>query len=73
MKRFFVVTNESRDRNCEKARQITDHLNARGAACSYVSIERDSDETSSEVKAIDELPDDTDAVIVLGGDGTFIQ
>ncbi len=73
MKRFFVITNESRDRNCEKARQITDHLNARGAACSYVSIERDSDETSSEVKAIDELPDDTDAVIVLGGDGTFIQ
>ena len=73
MKKFFVITNENRDRNCERAEQITRYMKDRGAQCSYVAIERDSDENSSEVRAIDELPDDTDAVIVLGGDGTFIR
>ena len=73
MDRFFVITNENRDRNCERAVQITQYLKDHGRSCDYVPIERDSANDSAEVAKIRELPDDTQAVIVLGGDGTFIQ
>ncbi len=73
MDRFFVITNETRDRGCERAQQICKYLASRKKNCDYVAIERDSAADSSEICRIRELPGDTDAVIVLGGDGTFIQ
>lgn len=73
MDRFFVITNESRDKDCQRAKEITAYLLQRNKSCDYVAVERDSDNSSDAVQHIKELPDDTDAVIVLGGDGTFIQ
>ena len=73
MNRFFVITNEIRDPGGEIARQISDHLISKGRICDYVSIDRDSAPDSSEIRRIRELDNDTEAVIVLGGDGTFIQ
>lgn len=73
MDRFFVVTNEKRDPGGERAKQIADYLMSHGKTCDYVSVERDSDDSSAEIQRIKGLPDDTEAVIVLGGDGTFIQ
>ena len=73
MDKFFVITNETRDKKSERAKQICEYLTSRQKSCDYVSIERDSAPDSSEISRIRELADDTDAVIVLGGDGTFIQ
>ncbi len=73
MDKFFVITNEKRDRDSERAIQIRDYLLSRQKSCDYVAIERDSADTSEEIQRIRALSDDTDAVIVLGGDGTFIQ
>ena len=73
MDRFFVITNETRDPGAERAGQIVRYLRSHQKGCDYVSIERDSAPDSDEMEKIRELPDDTDAVIVLGGDGTFIQ
>jgi len=73
MDRFFVITNESRDPGGERAGQISSYLRSKGRVCDYVSIERDSDPESAEIRRIREIADDTEAVIVLGGDGTFIQ
>lgn len=73
MDRFFVITNKDRDPGCEKALQITEYLRSHGRKCDHVAIERDSDSESSEIQRIREIPDDTQAVLVLGGDGTFIQ
>lgn len=73
MNSFFVITNESRDPGARKAEQIADYLRSRGRKCDLVSIERDSDPESEEIRKIRDLPADTEAVIVLGGDGTFIQ
>ncbi len=73
MDRFFVITNENRDPGSERALQIRDYLVSHGRECGYVAIERDSDPESEEVRKIKDLPDTTEAVIVLGGDGTFIQ
>ncbi len=73
MDRFFVITNEDRDKGSEKAIQITQYLRSKGKSCDYVAIERDSDPGSEEIRKICEMPNDTQAVLVLGGDGTFIQ
>ena len=73
MERFFVITNESRDPGAEKAQMICEYLKAAGKSCGYVSIERDSDPDGDRIAKIKDLSEDTQAVIVLGGDGTFIQ
>lgn len=73
MDSFFVITNENRDPGGKRAAQIVDYLRTHGKKCDHVSIERDSAPESEEIKKIAELPEDTGAVIVLGGDGTFIQ
>ena len=73
MDRFFVITNADRDRGCEKALQIEEYLTKHGRICDHVAIERDSAPDSKEISKIREIPDDTEAVLVLGGDGTFIQ
>ncbi len=73
MDRFFVITNADRDKGSEKALQIEEYLTAHGKICDHVAIERDSAPDSKEVTRIREIPDDTEAVLILGGDGTFIQ
>ena len=73
MDRFFVITNADRDQGCEKALQIEEYLTKRGRICDHVAIERDSAPDSEEITKIREIPEDTEAVLVLGGDGTFIQ
>lgn len=73
MDKFFVITNEERDKNSERAKEICEYLTSHRKSCDYVAIERDSAGDSSEIYRIRDLAEDTDAVIVLGGDGTFIQ
>ena len=73
MDKFFVITNEKRDKNSERAKEICEYLTSHRKSCDYVAIERDSAGDSSEIYRIRDLAEDTDAVIVLGGDGTFIQ
>ncbi len=73
MKKFFVITNADRDRDGEIAIRITEYLRERGCTCDYVAIERDSEPDSDEIRRIRQIDDDTEAVLVLGGDGTFIQ
>lgn len=73
MDRFFVVTNENRDPGSKLALQIEEYIRSHNRSCDHVSVERDSAADSEEIQKIRELPDDTEAVIVLGGDGTFIQ
>ena len=73
MNRFFVITNESRDPGAEKARQIVEYIRSRDGVCDHVAIERNSDPESEQIGKIRNIPEDTECVIVLGGDGTFIQ
>ena len=73
MNKFFVITNERRDPGAERAASISEYIISRGGSCDYVSIERDSDAESDVIRKIRELGEDTEAVIILGGDGTFIQ
>ncbi|MCR5302623.1 MAG: NAD(+)/NADH kinase [Lachnospiraceae bacterium] len=73
MKKFFVITNETRDPKSMKAASISEYIRSRGGVCEYASIERDSGKDDAGIQKIMELSEDTEAAIILGGDGTFIQ
>lgn len=73
MNNFFVISNVNRDPECKVAQFITDYLVKKGKSCRYIGIERDDYEDSEAFKSINEIDDNTECVIVLGGDGTIIQ
>ncbi len=56
-----------------KAASISEYIRSRGGVCEYASIERDSGKDDAGIQKIMELSEDTEAAIILGGDGTFIQ
>ena len=72
MKKFCVVTNVEKDKGYETARQVKKLLEGMGRECLLV---RDRFLKTEEKDFIDylDIPQDTDCIIILGGDGTLIQ
>ena len=62
MKRFLIVTNETKDPEMTLTRQIQDYIEIKGGSVALG--------TTFEKK---EVPKDTDCVLVLGGDGTLLK
>ncbi|MBR3069195.1 MAG: NAD(+)/NADH kinase, partial [Lachnospiraceae bacterium] len=60
MKNFAVVRNPLKDRNNKMTARVIDYMADRGARCALVTDASD-------------MEDDTEAVIVLGGDGTLLR
>lgn len=73
LERFFIFTNEEKDTKLEKTKAITQFLELRGKKCGYSVIKRLYDSEDEVCKVRNLIPDNTDCVIVLGGDGTLIQ
>ena len=72
MNKFFVITNSDKDKNLEITGKITDYLKKHGSTCMVQQAERKMDGPYhyTDPKLI---PDDTQCIIVLGGDGTLLQ
>lgn len=73
MRRFYIVTNRSKDAELKYTYSIIAYLKEHGAEGIY-------DEDSAAVEGTkycytnaEVMPDDVDCIIVLGGDGTLIQ
>ena len=60
MKKFGIVINEIKDPKMEVTKRISSYLTSRGAG--YVSV-----------KNAEELTEEVDCMLVLGGDGTLLQ
>ncbi len=73
MKKFYIITNSSKDEGLTVTKEIVGYLKAQGCQCT-IQTERDRDPNAgyhyTNVKLI---PEDADCVIVLGGDGTLLQ
>ena len=74
MKYFYIITNRFKDPDGVHTRKIADYLHSNGAEC-VCQIDQeeaftDENESYSDVSLV---PDNTECVIVLGGDGTLIQ
>ncbi|MFA9463260.1 MAG: NAD(+)/NADH kinase [Velocimicrobium sp.] len=72
MEKFCVITNADKDREYETANYILDFLTSRGKSCLLIR-DRFIDDDIGKYAEFEEIPKDTQCIIVLGGDGTMIQ
>ncbi len=71
MKRFFLIANLAKDFVPETRAYIRECLEKRGAECRFLTLAQQNKygkHTPSEL-----VPEDTECVITIGGDGTLIQ
>ena len=70
MKHFFLIANHAKDKNLEVTREIAEYLRSHGADA---VIREETGPGAQRHTALSEVPENTDCVIVLGGDGTLIR
>ena len=73
MKSFYIVTNTTKDPDLVYTNSILDYLNKHNVSCIYNPDSADVEHTDYCYTNADIVPDDTECIIVLGGDGTLIQ
>ena len=71
MNRFCLITNRDKDEGLEVTTQVQRILEERGCVCSL--MEEHIGENGCHYTKSEEIPEDTECVIVLGGDGTLLQ
>ena len=71
MKRFFIITNKSKDPEMKETARIRGYLEAHGATCEVAEMERVSTGSGPEYQC--DVPENSECCIVLGGDGTMLQ
>lgn len=72
MERFYLIANQTKDRNLTVTRQVAEYLKSHGKQC---FLPGESKERSEGFHYTDPslIPEDIDCAIVLGGDGTLLQ
>ncbi len=60
MKQFYVITNKTKDKTLKITQQIKEYIEARGGICQLATQGND-------------IPNEAECVVVLGGDGTLIR
>ena len=75
MNKFYVVTNRTKDPEMETTNYICEFLKSHGREVTVLAQENAQKYTAKESKEYNPLhiPEDTDCVLVLGGDGTLLQ
>lgn len=73
MKEFCVITNQDKDENFEMAHYIARFLNKRGKVCHILDNRKAIRNGVRHFTRVEEIPENTQCALVLGGDGTMIQ
>lgn len=73
MNRFFVITNETRDPELKLTASIVGFIESRGKVCTGTATALPQDDPQITAALREHIPDDTDCIIVLGGDGTLLR
>lgn len=72
MKNFAVITNKYKDEKSILAKKIAEYITSKGGTCSIHNIVDDKTDRFREIK-LDEVADDLECVITIGGDGTLLH
>ena len=74
MKKFYIVTNRTKDPDMETTNYICEFIKERGGEAVIVreDVFKTTSKESSEYNPL-HISEDTDCVLVLGGDGTLLQ
>ena len=73
MKRFCVITNRDKEDSNRRAVYIQEYLEQKGGKCLILENRRVISEGVLHYTEADKIPEETECVLVLGGDGTMIQ
>ena len=73
MDKFFIITNDLKDKNMRLTGKITAYLRERGRTCLVRNGCRENPGAGYRYTNPEEVPDDMDCVLVLGGDGTLLR
>lgn len=73
MKRFCVITNRDKEDSNHKALYIQEYIEHKGGKCHILENRRVISEGILHYTDADKIPEETECVLVLGGDGTMIQ
>lgn len=68
MKKFYIIANLDKEYAGKTRQEICDYLESRGGTCLFGAQENPDHHTDSRA-----VPEDTDCIITIGGDGTLIQ
>ncbi|MDO4274434.1 MAG: NAD(+)/NADH kinase [Eubacteriales bacterium] len=72
MEKFYIITNSQKDHGLVCTEKIVSYLEKHGRSCEVQQAERKYD-GSFHYTDPDLIPEDTQCIIVLGGDGTLLQ
>lgn len=71
MKHFLIITNTYKDTELRLTKALMDYIESRGGTCrSFLSTGETAEHAAPKAE---EIPAETDCVLVLGGDGTLIR
>ena len=72
MDKFYIITNRDKDQNLRFTEEIVQYLKEHGKKCQVQQAER---RVEGEYHYTDPalIPEDTQCILVLGGDGTLLQ
>lgn len=73
MRHFYVIMNPDKEGTRETAGAICDYLTSHGAVCRTGGENRPKNRTGNHYTDASMVPEETECVITLGGDGTLIQ
>lgn len=79
MNHFYIITNSEKDKNLETTRCIYEYLTSHGRSCTVREYqkpdrqERVTGNSKTGYTDADWIPEETECILVLGGDGTLIQ
>ncbi len=71
MDKFFILTNRAKDRKLQVTSTIVDYLEQRGKTCATCETSSSQQGYGSTDPAL--IPEGTECILVLGGDGTMIR
>ena len=73
MEHFYIIANSEKPESVTLRDKIVGYLNRRGKTCSYQENAQPSENHAYSFTDPARVPENIDAVLVLGGDGTVIQ
>lgn len=71
MKKVSIISNDYKDKNFAMTKRIANYLNERGCETVNSLIQWDFDQ--NQWSKPENIPEDADCILVLGGDGTLLQ
>lgn len=71
MKHFFIIANLQKDKGLVLTKQMKSFIEEKGGTCSYFGME--GKKGVDELPRPEDIPDEIECMLVLGGDGTMIR